>query len=281
MQRIVDFIIRFKEYLTLSLLIIISFLLMSLGNAAELYGFRTVVVGGIGVAQSLFSWIPNPVALQSENKALRNLNYSLSREVARTRKALIENDHLRAMLDLKKQTTSPLIMAEVVGKIVAEMRGYVTLNKGEKDGIQAGLSVQTDRGLVGHVLATSDNFSLVQLILNRDTRIAVQVERTRIDGIVAWEGGEHLVLKNIAKTQDIQAGDMVLTSGFSSVFPSAVYIGRVSEVQDEPNSLFRRVLLTPTVDFSTLEQVFVSTKKPSPERQELEQIVAKKLQSKK
>lgn len=281
MQRIIEFIIRFKEYLTLSLLIIISFLLMSLGNAAELYGFRTVVVGGIGVAQSLFSWIPNPVALQSENKALRGLNYSLSREVARTRKALIENDRLRAMLDLKKQTASPLIMAEVVGKVVAEMRGYITLNKGEKDGVRAGLGVQTDRGLVGHVLATSDNFALVQLILNRDTRIAVQVERTRIDGIVAWEGGEHLVLKNVAKTQDIQAGDMVLTSGFSSMFPSGVYIGRVSGVQDEPNSLFRRVLLTPSVDFSTIEQVFVNTKKPSPERQELEQIVAKKLQSNK
>lgn len=281
MQRILDFIIRFKEYLTLSVLIIVSFLLMSLGNAAELSGFRTVVVGGIGVAQSLFSWIPNPVALQSENKALRDLNYSLSREVARTRKAMIENDNLRALVDLKKQAQQPLIVSEVVGKIMAEMRGYLTLNKGAQQGVQAGLAVQTDRGLVGHVLATSDNYALVQMILNRDTRIAVKVERTRIDGIIVWEGGEHLLLKNVAKTQDVRAGDMIVTSGFSSMFPSGVYVGRITEVSDEPNSLFRRITVTPMVDFSTLEQVFVNTKKPTPEREELEELVAKKLQGSK
>lgn len=281
MQRILDFIIRFKEYLTLSVLIVVSFLLMSLGNAAELRGFRTVVVGGIGVAQSLFSWIPNPVALQSENKALRDLNYSLSREVARTRKAMIENDNLRAMLDLKKNTPQPLIIAEVIGKITAEMRGYLTLNKGEQEGVKAGMSVQTDRGLVGHVLATSDSYALVQMILNRDTRIAVKVERTRIDGIIVWEGGEYLLLKNVAKTQDVRAGDMIVTSGFSSMFPSDIYVGRIIEVSDEPNSLFRRITVTPMVNFSTLEQVFVNTKKPMPEREELEEIVAKKLQSNK
>jgi rod shape-determining protein MreC len=207
-------------------------------------------------------------------------SYSLSREVARTRKAMIENDNLRAMLDLKKNTQQTLIIAEVVGKITAEMRGYLTLNKGEQQGVKAGMAVQTDRGLAGHVLATSDNYSLVQMILNRDTRIAVKVERTRIDGIIVWEGGEYLLLKNIAKTQDIRAGDMIVTSGFSSMFPSDVYVGRITDVSDEPNSLFRRITVTPMVNFSTLEQVFVNTKKPTPEREELEEIVAKKLQSK-
>ncbi len=280
MQRILDFVIRFKEYLTLSLLIVVSFLLMSLGNAAELRGFRTVVVGGIGVAQGLFSWIPNPVALKSENQALRNLNYSLSREVARTRKAMIENDRLRAMLEMKKQAAGSMIVADVVGRISAEMRGYVTLNKGLEQGVLDGMSVQTDHGLVGHVLSASDNYALVQLILNRDTRIAVKVERTRIDGIIVWEGGEHLLLKNVAKTQDVQAGDMIVTSGFSSLFPSGVYVGRVNDVRDEPNSLFRRITITPTVSFSTLEQVFVSTQKPSPEMESLLHVVDKKLQNK-
>lgn len=280
MQRILDFVIRFKEYLTLSLLIIVSFLLMSLGNAAELRGFRTIVVGGIGVAQSLFSWIPNPVALKSENQALRNLNYSLSREVARTRKAMIENDRLRAVLEMKKQSPNTMVVADVVGRISAEMRNYITLNKGQDQGVEAGMSVQTDHGLVGHVLSVSDNYALVQLILNRDTRIAVKAERTRIDGIIVWEGGEYLLLKNVAKTQDVQAGDMVVTSGFSSLFPAGVYVGRINEVRDEPNSLFRRITVTPSVSFSTLEQVFVSTQKPSSEMESLLKVVEKKLQNK-
>lgn len=281
MYRIFEFLSNFKEYVTLAVLIIICFLLMSLGNAAELHGFRTIIVGGIGVAQNIFSWIPNPVALKSENKALRELNYNLSREVVRTRKALIEDDKLRSLLELRKKYPRSIISSEVVGKTSAQMRNYMTLNVGEKQKISKGMTVITDRGLVGFVLSSSDNYSLVQLIMNRDTRIAAKLERSRMDGIVVWEGGEFLLLKNVAKSQDVKVGDPILTSGYSVTYPADLVIGWVADVRDEPNSLFRRVAITPAVDFSTVEEVFVDTQLVDPERVELEKSLEKKLLEKK
>lgn len=276
MQSIVDFIAKNKQYIVLCLLSVICLSLMSLGGSSRLAAFRTLVVGGIGIGQEAFSWIQNPVALRSENKILRELNYTLSREVTKTRQVLIENQSLRALLEFKKKSEYEVIPADVVGKVTAEMRNYITLNSGKKSGIADGMSVVTDRGLVGHVIGTTDNYTLIQSILNRDTRIAVKVERNHIEGIVVWEGGEQLLLKNISRSLDVRAGDILVTSGFSTLFPSGIQVGRVTAVKDQTNSLFRVVTVAPSVNFSTIEQVFVNKYLPNPE----ELILRKKLEEK-
>lgn len=276
MQSIVDFIAKNKQYIVLCLLSVICLSLMSLGGSSRLAAFRTLVVGGIGIGQEAFSWIQNPVALRSENKILRELNYTLSREVTKTRQVLIENQSLRALLEFKKKSEYEVIPADVVGKVTAEMRNYITLNSGKKSGIADGMSVVTDRGLVGHVIGTTDNYTLIQSILNRDTRIAVKVERNHIEGIVVWEGGEELLLKNISRSLDVRAGDILVTSGFSTLFPAGIQVGRVTAVKDQTNSLFRVVTVAPSVNFSTIEQVFVNKYLPNPE----ELILRKKLEEK-
>lgn len=276
MQSIVDFIAKNKQYIVLCLLSVICLSLMSLGGSSRLAAFRTLVVGGIGIGQEAFSWIQNPVALRSENKILRELNYTLSREVTKTRQVLIENQSLRALLEFKKKSEYEVIPADVVGKVTAEMRNYITLNSGKKSGIADGMSVVTDRGLVGHVIGTTDNYTLIQSILNRDTRIAVKVERNHIEGIVVWEGGEQLLLKNISRSLDVRAGDILVTSGFSTLFPAGIQVGRVTAVKDQTNSLFRVVTVAPSVNFSTIEQVFVNKYLPNPE----ELILRKKLEEK-
>lgn len=278
---IADFVSRYRQYVVAVVLVIVSFLLMSLGNAADLRGFRTVVIGGIGIAQSLFSWIPNPVALRTENIGLRELNSQLSKEVVKTRRALIENDRLRAMLDFKSKVDYPVVAAEVVGKTATQMRSYITINVGEKKGITKSMAVLTDRGLVGHVVNVSPSFALVQLLINRDTRVAAKVERSRVDGIIMWEGGDYLLMKNIAKSQDVKPGDMVVSSGYSNIYPSDVYIGKVVDVREEGNSLFRQVFIEPAVNFNTIEQVFVKMEVANEERIELEKTLEKKIQQSK
>ncbi len=68
----------------------------------------------------------------------------------------------------------------------------------------------------------------------------------------------------------MQVGDVILTSNYSSIFPANIVVGRVTKVEDENQSLFRRVMVEPAVDFSTLEQVFVIDYVPDAERLRLE-----------
>ncbi|MBK9250206.1 MAG: rod shape-determining protein MreC [Ignavibacteria bacterium] len=279
MYRVIEFIVRFKEYVSLSAVVVICFSLMTFGNVAQLGGFRAVVVGGIGWLQSAFSWIPNPVALKSENSALRELNLQLTDERAKIRQALIENDKLRKMLEFKKQTSFPIVTADIVGKTTTEVRNFATLNKGELDGIKEGMTVMTDAGIVGLIIASSKNYSLVRLLINRDSRVAAKVQRSRIDGILVWEGDQTLLMKNIPKSYDVKIGDDVITSEYSNRFPTNIPIGNVVEVRDEANSLFRKILVQPSVNFTSLEQVFVVIMLPNPERVALEKEIEERWKS--
>ncbi len=280
MRRFIEFVVRFKNYITLATLVVMSFAFMSFGNLSQLGGFRAVIVGSIGWMQTLFAWIPNPVALKSENLALRELNLQLSIESARSRQSMVENITLRKMLELPAYTNYRLIAADVVGKTTTQLRNYATINKGTADGVREGMSCITDAGLVGIVIGASPHYAVLQLLLNRDTRVSAKVQRSRVDGILQWEGETYLVLKGIPRSLDVQAGDAVITSTYSSKYPANIIIGRVTQVTDEANSLFRRVVVEPAVNFATLEQLFVVDTRQTTEREELEQRVDERLRHK-
>lgn len=275
MRRFIEFVVRYKNYITLCTLVVMSFSFMSVGSLSQLGGFRAVVVGSIGWIQSLFSWVPNPVALKSENTALRELNLQLSIESSRYRQAMVENNTLRNMLLLPTYTSDKLIAADVVGKTNTELRNYATINRGSEDGIKEGQAVVTDAGLVGNVIGTSKHYAIIQVLLNRDTRISARVYRSNVDGILTWEGEQSLALKNVPRTYDVKVGDLVVTSNYSITYPANVIIGKVSQVNDESNSLFRKISITPSVSFSTMDQVFIVDRLPDPERVILEDSVVR------
>jgi len=273
MRRFIEFVVRYKNYIALTTLIVMSFSFMSFGELSKLGGFRAVIVGSIGWMQSIFSWVPNPVALKSENQALRELNQQLSIESGHYREAMVENERLRKMLNLVEVTDEPLVAADVVGRTSTELRNYATINKGSDDGLDDGMVVVTEAGLAGIIVGTSPSYSIVRLLLNRDTRVAARIYRTSTDGVVKWEGEATLAMKDVPRLQDVQVNDLVVTSKYSSRFPQNIVIGRVSEVRDEENSLFRQITVDPAVNFNTLSQVFVIARMPDQEMLSLEDSI--------
>ncbi len=277
MRRFIEFVVRFKNYIALCALVVMSFSFMSFGSLSQLGGFRAVIVGSIGWIQSLFAWVPNPVALKAENTALRELNLQLSIESSRFRQAMVQNQSLRKMLELPALTEDRLIATDVIGKTTTELRNYATINRGTEDGVREGMACVTDAGLVGLIIGASPHYAVVQLLLNRDTRVAAKVYRSAVDGMIQWEGETQLSLKNVPKTFDVKVGDLVVTSNYSLRYPANVVIGAISDVRDEQNSLFQRVLVEPAVNFNTLEQMYVIDHVPDPERVALEDSIQRAL----
>ena len=97
----------------------------------------------------------------------------------------------------------------------------------------------------------------------------------RSDGIIAWDGGDFFHLKNVAKKQDVREGDLVVTSDYSSIFPSNIRIGVITSISERPGNLFKDVDVQPSVDYASLEQVFVVAMRPDSERVLLERDVPK------
>lgn len=253
---------------------------MSLGNAGKLAGFRTFIVGSIGLLQSTMTWLPNPLTIASENAALRQLNYTLNQEVIRSRRALVENQRLRHLLALRDTSTVPLVTAKVVGLMRDKARYYLTLNVGASDSIQNGMAVLDYNGLIGSVQFTSNHYCIVQTILDKSTRLSVLLQNSAVNGILSWENSEKLWLKNIAKTSTVNVGEIVLTSPFSTRFSPYIPVGRVVSVSEEPNTLFQKIEVQPLVQFAVLEYVFVSRQQPDPERLMIEELLEKRMQKK-
>ncbi len=266
-------ILLLKEYLVLTALILLSLVLLSFNDNPQIRAIRTYAVGIVGFAQNAVSVVPNFFALQRENELLRQLSVNLSDEVSRLREARLENARLRELLILKERSPFHLVAAEVVGKSIHLQRNTMTINVGEQNGVMPNMPIICETGLVGRVVAASAHYALCQLVLNVDFRASARVQRSRVVGIVAWDGGEYLHLKNVARTLDVIVGDVILTSEYSNVYPRDIKLGTVVQISEREGGLFKDVLVKPSVDFASVEQIFVITALPDPERELLERKV--------
>ncbi len=277
MRNFIDFIAKFRDYITLSALIVICLSTISLGNKFQLGGFKSIIVGSVGWLQNVFDWVPNPKALKSENRAIRELNLYLSSELIRSRKSIIENEKLKNMLSLRDTSKIDLIPAEVIGETTIELRKYVTINKGTKDLITEGMAARTDAGLVGWIVASNIDYSLIELINNANVKVSTKVQRNSINGIIEWKGDKDFVMSNVPESYDVKAGDILLTSNYSNKYPADIPVGMISVAEHKVGSLFKIVKVKPLVDFNSLEQVFVVAYLPNPERMGLVKVMEEKL----
>lgn len=273
MQKLVDFIIRFKEYITLIALVVMSLSFISMGDISRIGGFRTFLVGSFGWVRETFSFIPNPQALRNENKALRDLNLMLSNEVTKMRRAISENDNLKELLELKAKKEYDYEPASVVGRTSIQMRNYFMIDKGEAAGIKTGMIARTAANIAGIVAGTTQNYSLVESISNREIKIPAKVQRSAIDGLLVWEGGDYFYFKNVPKAYDVKVGDEIITSDFASRFPKDLPLGRVVNITEEQGDLFMRIKIEPLSKLNEVEQVFIIKYMPDPQREKLIQEI--------
>ena len=269
LQRFYQYLFQFREYVLLVVLVSVSLVLLVANDNTQVRRIRSLTVGTLGVVQQTFSFIPNISTLQRENEVLRSVNVNLADEVNQLREARLENIRLRALLALRETSSVKLTGAKVVSKNLNLLRNALTLNVGMKDSVKVGNPIVTGEGLVGRITAVSGSYSIGQLIVNIDFRASAKVQRSRVDGIIAWDG-KTLLLKNVAKTLDVKKGDAVITSEYSNAFPPGIKVGIVSAVSEIPNSLFQRIEVIPTVDLTQTEEVFVMDFVPSLDRMALE-----------
>jgi rod shape-determining protein MreC len=269
-QRLYDILYEFREYACLSIFIVVSLIMIALNDNAQIKQIRAISTVIFGSIQEQLSFIPTYFGLRAENELLYHINVELADEAQRLREAKLENLQLRQMLGLKTQLPHKLITAHVVNKNLTLLRNTITLNVGSSDSVQQYMPVVSDGGLVGIVTSVTRHYSVINILLNTDFRVSGKVQRSRIDGIVIWDG-KTLALKNVPKLRDVKAGDVVTSTEYSNTFPPDIRIGLVSEVHEQPGSLFKSITIEPSVDFVKLETVFVMTYTPDKERAELEQ----------
>lgn len=266
---------RIKDYLILTFLVVISLLLIFSNDNVQIRFLRAVAVGVVGTVQSGMSVVPNVFEIQKENEFLREKNIQLANELSTLKEAKLENIRLSRTLGLKDKNISGVIIARIVNKSLVHARNTITLNVGESDSVKVNMPVITDDGLVGRVVSVSKNYSIAQILYNRNLNVSVKNQRSRVDGILNYDGAGNLVINNVPKSADVKQGDIIITSPYSNYFPAGVPVGTVVE-EGNLDNLFKKVIVDPSVSFTDLEEVFILKHLPEKERIDLESSYFKK-----
>lgn len=260
---------RIKDYLILTFLVIVSLFLIFSNDNAQIRFLRAVAVSVMGTVQSGMSVVPNVFEIQKENEFLREKNIQLANELSSLKETKLENIRLTRALGLKDKNLPGVIIARIVSKSLIQARNTITLNVGESDSVKVNMPVITDDGLVGRVVSVSRNYSVAQILYNRNLNISVKDQRSRVDGILNYDGAGNLVINNVPKSADVKPGDQIITSPYSNFFPAGIPVGTVIE-EGNLDNLFKKIIVNPSVSFTDLEEVFVLKHLPDKERLDLE-----------
>ena len=260
---------KFKEYIVLVLLLIISLIILSSSQKPSAKKASSVFFGVFANFSSVISDALDIAKYKSENSSLRKTNAELMLEINKLRQYGIENSELKDLLGIKDTLHYPILPANVVSKSLSRSQGTFTLNVGRRDSVRPGMPVINEFGLVGIVYSTSSNYSIVRTLENLDLSLTVKDERSRVDGVMKWNGA-NLVIINVPKTFDVEPGDRIITSDLSSIVAMPVPIGVVVGLNNVETGIFNEVKLKPFVDFVTTENVFVIKVVESKEEDNLE-----------
>ena len=262
---------RGKYFFVFLILLLISLLLFSLSKAGIL---KLNFISGIftPVQKEIHnSFIQlSKLGANSETESLKEENRMLTKKIIDQRKLIEQN---KALLDQFQQVSPKslsLLQSDVIGSpgfvpgvSVPEL---LILNKGFSDGVREGNAVVLKNNLVGKVIKTSQNISLVYLSSNNSLSFAAKAgEDKKAVGVIRGQGGGEMILDNVLLSETLKVGDVVLTNGDidqnGKGLPPDLIVGKITSVDKNPSALFQKADVVSFVDFSKLSTLFVQIQK--------------------
>jgi rod shape-determining protein MreC len=210
------------------------------------------------------------VHLQKENVMLKQKIAELQKETHQMREMAIANERLQKLLQFREKISPSTIAAEVIGQDPSSWFKSVTINKGENDGVRKGMAVISSEGVIGQILKTAPDYSTILLITDYNSAIDSIIQRTRAKAIVEGGGENRCQLKYLLRTEEVNVGDIVVTSGLSGNFPKGLMVGEVRKVDKKGHGVFQYAELVPSVDLTRLEEVLIITGSSLPLKEEKE-----------
>jgi len=270
-----DFLRRNRFPLTLALLLVIAggLVLSRSGNRVRNDTLGRLFLDGMAPIMRVATELTRTVAgvwngitgafqLRDQVRFLRRELREQKREVARLGELQLENERLRKLLSFRPEVETEVVTARVVGADALGLSRSLAIDRGTLDGVRKGAAVLAPEGVVGQVLLAGRHAARVLLITDHNSGVDGIVQRTRARGIVEGALGGGCGLKFVKRTERLEVGDLVVTSGMDGIFPKGLPIGRIASIDKRGQSLFQYATVEPTVDFGRLEEVLVARGSP-------------------
>jgi rod shape-determining protein MreC len=215
-------------------------------------------------AQSTMNWIQDIqdsysmlAGYKSENEKLRKRIQQLEIERNQLLEAEATNQRLQQLLEFRSRLPSGSVTASVIADSASSWFKSCLLDKGSADGVRKGMAVVTPLGVVGQVVAVTGRTAKVLLLTDANSGVDVLVQRTRARGIVSGSLDNGTTLKYVKRSEDIQEGDRLVTSGLDGIFPKGIIVGTVIKVRKQTLGLFQYIEVMPAVSLTRTEEVLI------------------------
>ncbi|CAG35810.1 rod shape-determining protein MreC [Desulfotalea psychrophila] len=239
---------------------------MTLEMVGSLQRSATVTLGSV---EEIYEDYLSFVSVRAENKRLQADVDKYLLELEKYREGYNSYLSLQEQLKFKQSLSFKSFAARVVGKGGLGTYQTIVIDLGRSSDIIAGMIAFAPAGVVGQVIQVSDSYAKVLLANAPSSAIDAMVQKSRVRGILKGNGSAGYTLEYVLKNADIAVGDDVVTAGVGGMFPTGMTLGKVSAVEKKRLGMFLQVEIEPSVDFQSLEYVFVD---PS-DRREINELL--------
>lgn len=269
MRNLLLFVIRFNYVFVFVILETISMAFVIRNHSYQRTGF-------LNSAGAVTGSVYNTYFKFSEYLNLGKVNEELKQENAKLRERMdaieVAENAPVDICDTSSKVIYQFIPVKIINFTTTRTNNYITLNKGKNAGIEKDMGVITNNGVVGIVNQVSDNFATAMSVLHKDSRISIKIKRFNYPGTVQWSGGSpsEVELGGIPQHLPIVKGDSIITSGFSTIFPSNIPVGVIADYYVPKGSSFYTVKVHLSANLETLQYGYVVNNLYQKEQRELE-----------
>ena len=280
MRNLIDFLAKYNHWFVFVILEVISFVLLFRFNSYQGSGWFSAANVVAGKDHEVESANKTYFSLTKINRQLNVRNLYLEQTVRRLseqigtmtgdsakpgRQTWLAKTQAQVLKDYK------MIPARVISNSLDKKDNFITIDKGEADGIRKDMGVACGNGVVGVVYMVSKHYAIVIPLLSSKSNVSVTIRNRGYYGYLHWTGGaaDLAYVDDIPRHAHFRLGDLVETSGYSSIFPPGIIVGQILHVYNSRDGLSYRVQVKLTTDFGNLRDVCVIDNSAMQERIDL------------
>lgn len=272
MYRLIQFIHSYRAFLLLLLVESICIWLLVRNNpyhSAAYFHTSNAIVGNIYASKDNLSQYFN---LPSVNEDLANNNAMLRELLSQSHVPLIVNSKLDSLERSHFGYKYEYLSAKIINNSTSLAHNFLTINKGRLNGVEPGMGVISDFGIVGKIMTVSNNFATVSSMLNTDVFVSALIKRNNTFCTINWDGDNILETKLLYVPMhiELEKGDTIVSSGFNTIYPENTVIGFVDDYSLSENQSWYDIDVSLSNDFSNLSYVYVIKNPLKDERFNLE-----------
>jgi rod shape-determining protein MreC len=264
------FVLGVSPFLRLVVVVVIALILMALDHrfnqmqaarsvgATVLYPLQIAVDAPIQFSRRLLESFSSREKLLIENRILRSELNELRARQLRFDALQLENDRLRALLKTSSRATERVQIAKLLAVDLDPFRQQIVINKGKADQVYAGQPLLHADGVIGQILVPNWNSSTAMLISDPGHALPVVVARTGLRALAVGTGNSRrLNLRHVPPQEDIDTGDLLLTSGLGGRFPADYPVARIVRVDHLPGQPFLTIEAEPLAALDRAREVLL------------------------